>query len=371
MAFECIPSNLEAFGRNVDLNLHLKERVRLVANPVWDLSGRKLPYIDWGPGSRVIDDIDRLCDGTAETATIDESLDRLGLARVDFIKMDVEGAELAALRGAEASIRKHRPKLAISVYHSLEDMETIPRYLAGLDLGYRFCLDHHTIYGNETVLFGVPSQKIPSLHPIGQRAMPRLAVEIGLRHPQPKRTATEKRRQEKGKKQRLSAWWATGIEPVTLPRQGSALPSRETAHVTHHLTSLPLGGERNMKFHSPPAAPHLRDCRHGNQIKTSLHHRPRRQASGHRQAQGGPRRHPDQGRHHRRDRPARPRRPAGAAVVDARNRLMHPGLINAHTHGPGNLGKGLGDLLVARAAADGQPMDRRRPHARRTSTSRP
>ena len=36
--------------------------------------------------------------------------------------------------------------------------------------------------------------------------------------------------------------------------------------------------------------------------------------------------------------------PAGAAVIDAKNRLMHPGLINAHTHGPGNLGKGMGDL---------------------------
>ena len=36
--------------------------------------------------------------------------------------------------------------------------------------------------------------------------------------------------------------------------------------------------------------------------------------------------------------------PAGASVIDARHRLMHPGLINAHTHGPGNLGKGMGDL---------------------------
>jgi guanine deaminase len=36
--------------------------------------------------------------------------------------------------------------------------------------------------------------------------------------------------------------------------------------------------------------------------------------------------------------------PAGAATVDAANRLMHPGLVNAHTHGPGNLGKGMGDL---------------------------
>jgi guanine deaminase len=35
--------------------------------------------------------------------------------------------------------------------------------------------------------------------------------------------------------------------------------------------------------------------------------------------------------------------PAGATVIDARHRLMHPGLINAHTHGPGNLSKGLND----------------------------
>jgi guanine deaminase len=35
--------------------------------------------------------------------------------------------------------------------------------------------------------------------------------------------------------------------------------------------------------------------------------------------------------------------PEGAQPIDARHRLMHPGLINAHTHGPGNLAKGLHD----------------------------
>ena len=35
--------------------------------------------------------------------------------------------------------------------------------------------------------------------------------------------------------------------------------------------------------------------------------------------------------------------PAGATVIAAKHRLMHPGLINAHTHGPGNLAKGMHD----------------------------
>ncbi|MGE0310647.1 MAG: amidohydrolase family protein [Lautropia sp.] len=35
--------------------------------------------------------------------------------------------------------------------------------------------------------------------------------------------------------------------------------------------------------------------------------------------------------------------PIDALVVDASNRLIHPGLVNAHTHGHGNLGKGMGD----------------------------
>jgi 5-methylthioadenosine/S-adenosylhomocysteine deaminase len=46
--------------------------------------------------------------------------------------------------------------------------------------------------------------------------------------------------------------------------------------------------------------------------------------------------------------------PADAKAVDAADMLLHPGLINAHTHGHGNLGKGLGDrwtleLLLAAA----------------------
>ena len=51
------------------------------------------------------------------------------MERVDFIKMDIEGAEPKALIGAERTIREHRPQLAISVYHDLKHFASI---LAGL-----------------------------------------------------------------------------------------------------------------------------------------------------------------------------------------------------------------------------------------------
>ena len=65
----------------------------------------------------------------------------------------IEGSELAALRGAESTIRRWRPKLAISIYHRPEDFFVIPSWIDSLGLGYRFYLDHYSIHGEETVLY--------------------------------------------------------------------------------------------------------------------------------------------------------------------------------------------------------------------------
>lgn len=92
-------------------------------------------------------------DEAIPTRTIDSLVNEGALPRVDFIKMDVEGSELAALRGGEAALRKWKPKLAISLYHRPQDFFSIPLWLDSLHCGYRFFLDHYSIHGEETVLY--------------------------------------------------------------------------------------------------------------------------------------------------------------------------------------------------------------------------
>lgn len=63
---------------------------------------------------------------------------------VTFIKMDVEGAECDALRGAERQIRKNKPKLAISLYHKLPDLLDIPQIIRSYVPEYKFYLRQDT-----------------------------------------------------------------------------------------------------------------------------------------------------------------------------------------------------------------------------------
>lgn len=56
-----------------------------------------------------------------EIITIDEIIDRYKLSKEGFIKMDIEGNEMAALRGAQNTLKTLKPRLAIAVYHEYEN----------------------------------------------------------------------------------------------------------------------------------------------------------------------------------------------------------------------------------------------------------
>lgn len=73
--------------------------------------------------------------------------------KVTFIKMDIEGAELAALQGARKTISKNKPKLAISVYHKPEDLIEIPQYIKSLVPEYNLYLRAHKYISVDVVLY--------------------------------------------------------------------------------------------------------------------------------------------------------------------------------------------------------------------------
>ena len=58
-----------------------------------------------------------------------EAIDSGEIEKINFLKLDVEGSEMATLRGARNSIDRFKPKLAISIYHKPDDFFEIINYI--------------------------------------------------------------------------------------------------------------------------------------------------------------------------------------------------------------------------------------------------
>ena len=67
------------------------------------------------------------------------------LPRVDYIKLDIEGAELDMLHGASKTITRCKPKMAVSAYHRPEDLWTLATYIKSLRSDYEFEFRHYRI----------------------------------------------------------------------------------------------------------------------------------------------------------------------------------------------------------------------------------
>ncbi|HWQ21162.1 MAG TPA: FkbM family methyltransferase, partial [Clostridia bacterium] len=92
-------------------------------------------------------------DISVDVTTVDDIVSEHALAGVDFIKMDIEGGEVEALRGARQTILQYAPRLAISVYHLARDLPEVVAAIRGVRSDYRFFLSHKSPGLAETMLF--------------------------------------------------------------------------------------------------------------------------------------------------------------------------------------------------------------------------
>ena len=147
-AFEPMPRQFALLKTNVERNPQLKDRIKLHTFGLGDIHGQRLRFADQGAAARA-----------SQSGTVDveiTTIDQCAFPKVDFIKMDIEGAELSAIRGAKNTIQHSRPRLAISIYHSNSDLFEIALAIKDICANYEFFIDHYTAHAEETVLYAIP-----------------------------------------------------------------------------------------------------------------------------------------------------------------------------------------------------------------------
>lgn len=133
-------------------NMPRDKRIRLISKGVWDTE-TKLSFAASGDAaSHVVEEGDT---ASAEVISV-VSIDKCDECKnATFIKMDLEGAEQKALKGAEQTIKRNMPKLAICIYHSDEDMIKIIDYIHDLVPEYKLYVRHHSTAAIETVVYAI------------------------------------------------------------------------------------------------------------------------------------------------------------------------------------------------------------------------
>lgn len=137
-------------------NFHDDERIKVVPKAVYSSMGSLFFEMDGGEMSSVNEKILGSKLEEIESDTIDNVL---GQKVCTFIKMDVEGSELEALKGAKNQIERNSPTLAICLYHKQEDFWTIPQYIRSIQPKYSFILKTHSSMPTELVLYCFNKEK--------------------------------------------------------------------------------------------------------------------------------------------------------------------------------------------------------------------
>jgi FkbM family methyltransferase len=121
VTFEPNPDNVKALRKNLAAPIG-DGRVVVIEKGVYDRVG--MLHFDQGADSAS----GEFEEGSGEAlpiTTIDRVVADLQVSRVDFIKMDIEGSEVPALRGAAETLKRFKPRVAIGTYHKHGDLAEV------------------------------------------------------------------------------------------------------------------------------------------------------------------------------------------------------------------------------------------------------
>lgn len=121
--------------------------VEVIEKGLWDSESVQKFTVDNSVYSSNISD-----NGSSQITTT--SIDKvLNGEKCTFIKMDIEGSEMEALKGAKNTIMRYKPRLAICIYHKPDDLWRIPLLIHEMVPEYKFHIRHYGVRYFSTVLY--------------------------------------------------------------------------------------------------------------------------------------------------------------------------------------------------------------------------
>jgi FkbM family methyltransferase len=146
-------------GQNIELarkNLNKYPSITIIQKGLWSSAMDKKACLGNLAGSSINEDGKEL----ASLVSLDEFFSEMNISEwPTFIKMDIEGAEKAALIGGKNMIKKTHPKMAICAYHKPEDIYELPKLILDCNPDYKLVLRHYSPYTWDTVLYASDEMK--------------------------------------------------------------------------------------------------------------------------------------------------------------------------------------------------------------------
>lgn len=114
------PTNFDKLAKKIDsMDPTLQEKMHTINAAAWDTDAETNFFVLSGPGTFQAD----VGPDVVPTVQIDTLLQG---KPATYIKMNIEGSEIPALKGAEKTIRAHKPRLGIMGYHKTSDLWEVP-----------------------------------------------------------------------------------------------------------------------------------------------------------------------------------------------------------------------------------------------------